>query len=428
MLLIYTQKITPRISYVFRHVCTRILGLEVQFTSSIEAFISEEGPKISYNKQQLGNEFYIQSSELLTQQGFESIDILMKNWEDTKCFFPLSDKSHIPFDIFAASFYLLSRYEEYLPHVKDQLGRFPASESLGYKEGFLQQPVVDIWAYKFRAILASSFPQMVFPNRKMQIHNLVNAMHPFAYMEKGFFRNLVGFSKDSIKFRIRKNFQRTKVLLGLKKDPFNTFEWVVDTVKDSRFPLTVFFMLGNADNYNEGISFQKKNFKSLIKQVGDYCRVGLVFSSSSLDQYTKLKKEKEQLEAITNKELLQSTNGLFLVNLPDFYRNLVELEIESDFTMVYHDTPGFRAGTCSPFLFYDLDYEVKTPLIVHPIAATSESFSTKSSTQTYDMVEGLIKSVAAVNGMFSIFLSNTDFVPTKQNRVWRRIFSEKLQE
>ena len=61
------------------------------------------------------------------------------------------------FDIFAASFYLLSRYEEFLPHVKDDYGRFLATESIAFKHDFLKQPVVDIWAYKLKSVLEEKF-------------------------------------------------------------------------------------------------------------------------------------------------------------------------------------------------------------------------------------------------------------------------------
>ena len=43
MLLVYTHKITPRLKYTFKHICKRILGLEVSFTSKIEDFIAHAG-------------------------------------------------------------------------------------------------------------------------------------------------------------------------------------------------------------------------------------------------------------------------------------------------------------------------------------------------------------------------------------------------
>ena len=161
MLLIYTQKVTPRIDYSFKHICTRILKIPVDFTTTIEEFIAYQGPKISYGKQPLGNEVFIYAHGLLTQQGFEDVEISVRPWGETVGFFHATEKSSIPYDIFAAAFYLLSRYEEYLPHVKDELGRFPATESLAYKEGFLKQPVVDVWAHQFKEILLETFPQTI---------------------------------------------------------------------------------------------------------------------------------------------------------------------------------------------------------------------------------------------------------------------------
>ena len=53
MLLVYTHKITPRLRYVFKHICTRLLGIEVSFTTTIEEFIAHDSLKMSYTKQQL---------------------------------------------------------------------------------------------------------------------------------------------------------------------------------------------------------------------------------------------------------------------------------------------------------------------------------------------------------------------------------------
>ena len=51
------------------------------------------------------------------------------------------------------SFFLLSRYEEYLPHSKDQYGLYAHENSIAYKEGFLHQPLINIWLEDFRKLL-----------------------------------------------------------------------------------------------------------------------------------------------------------------------------------------------------------------------------------------------------------------------------------
>ena len=428
MLLIYTQKLTPRISYVFRHICFRILGIEIVFTSIIDEFIAHPGPKLSYGKQSLGNELFIQSEGLLVQQGFESIEITVKDWDETKCFFSMSDRSALPFDIFAASFFLLSRYEEYLPHVKDATGRFPASESLAFKEGFLQQPVVDLWAYKFKEILKTSFPELTFPIKKMHIHNLVEASQPFIYTQQGFLRTVIGYWSDLWQLKMRFVADRSKVIFGLRKDPFDTFKWLINRTKNSNHQLSIFFLLGEGLSFRESMNTQRRKFKMLVKFVSDYKETGLIFSFTSLSDYEKLKKEKRRLEDITNRTLQSSMNAQFLVNLPEIYRNLVELEIEKDYTMVFENEVGFRAGTCTPFLFYDLDSEIKTPLMIHPIAITTKSLNKKHDSEINKIFNSVFNLVEKVNGTFSMLFSNRDFRASEKNKIWRSIFSERLQK
>ena len=110
MLLIYTHKITPRFSYIMKQICTRILGIEITYTTKVEDFIKHSGAKITYTKQPLQNEFFIRSNDLLFEQGINDIIINMGTWEGVPCFFNSGEKSAIPFDIFSASFYLLTRY------------------------------------------------------------------------------------------------------------------------------------------------------------------------------------------------------------------------------------------------------------------------------------------------------------------------------
>ena len=426
MLLIYTQKLSPRIIYVFRHICTRILDIEIAFTSVIEEFISHNGPKLSYGKQPLGNELFIQSIGLLSEQGVESVSIQVKDWGETKCFFGVSNRSALSFDIFSASFYLLSRYEEYLPHLKDSKGRYPSSESLGFKEGFLEQPVIDIWAYKFKDLLSEVFPNLVFPKKELAIHSVVLANEPYAYIQKGFFRSFIGYIGDFGKFRIRSVIRRSKVLLGIKKDPYDTFNWIINVNQKSERKLSVFFLLGEALTFKAGLNTRRLKFKLLVKMVADYAEVGLMFSSHSLKYYDELKAEKKRFEEITHRTLLNSTNANNLVSLPDIYRSLVELEIERDFTMTFEDSIGFRAGTCTPFLFYDLDYEVRTPLVIHPVAAMTTAFEGKFASDINKTVLRIMNSVEKVNGTFTMVFSNTDFTQEEGNKIWRSIFTDKL--
>lgn len=401
MLLVYTYKISPRLKYVFKHICTRVLGIKVVFTTKIEEFIAHDSLKMSYTKQHLGNEFFIKSHDILFEQGLTDIEINIQKWENTKCFFFNGDKSAMPFDIFAASFYMLSRYEEYLPQRKDQYGRFIATESLGYKHDFLQQPVVDVWAYKFKEALQKQFPDFEFPTKKYRIRPIIDVPSPYNYKLKGVMRSLGGTAKDFFRFRFRSLYTRYAVLFGFKHDPYDTFKYIINKQKQSQFKFLVFFFIGSYSTFDKGININKRKYVSLIKHVADYCRVGLKASYFSVNDVEMLKKEKRQMEDVINTSLKASRFSFSKFNLPESYRNLVQLEVNEDYTMGYVNHVGFRAGSCTPFLFYDLDYEVQTPLKVCPFHVMDFALLQQASLlDKKKVLKTIIDEVKQVNGEF----------------------------
>lgn len=424
MLLVFAQKISPRMSYVFKHVCTRILGIEVSFTSAIDTFISQQGPKISYGVLPLGNELFFQNQGILEQNGVESQDITVKTWEETKGFFAVSNQSALPFDIFAASFYLLSRYEEYLPHVKDVFGRYPAKESLAYKNQFLQRPIIDIWALKLKEVFVGAFPAMVFQKKVVRNHLFIQAEQPYEYKTKGFLRTLFCYSLDLFAGRFRALFNRTRVLLGARRDPFDSFKYLISTSKNAKYTLSFFFLLGESREYLDGMTTYKNKFRSIIKYVADYTEVGLVLSAKAQEDVADLKNEKRQLEDVILQNVTCAYNADHVVDLPHTYRELVEMEITQDFTMCYANKPGFRASTCTPFLFYDLDFEIKTPLIIVPVSGVSSSFNHFDQAKSKEVIIGLKREVEKVNGHFILGLSNACFGNAKDGKFWRSILTE----
>ena len=80
MLLVYTSKITPRLKFVFKQICTRILNIPVSFTNVIEEFIAHDRLKMSYGSQPLGSEFFVRSNGLLLEQGLSDLELNVQTW------------------------------------------------------------------------------------------------------------------------------------------------------------------------------------------------------------------------------------------------------------------------------------------------------------------------------------------------------------
>lgn len=414
MLLIFTKKQTPRITYIFKQVCWNILGIKVKFTSKIEEFIAHDGMKISYGKQRMGNEFFIQQVDLLLDQGVSSVEINMDKWEDTPCFFRVSD-SDLPFDIFSASFYLLSRYEEYQPYVKNKNGRYPVEESLAYRKDFLDLPVVDIWAEKFKKILKDRFPDEVFQKKTFENKILIAVSQAYLYRKKGVVRTLGASVRDLFNLRLRSIVERFNVLVFNKKDPYDVYADLVDFYKKNQIDLYFMFQLSNYSIVNKNIGYHKKKYRSLIKSMADYFTVGLLLGNEALRDFEVLKTEKKRFESIVNSPLKYVLNDRFDLNLPEAYNNFDKIEIQRDFSMGYMDGIGFRAGTSIPFLFYDLNLERISPLLLQPCVFNSVIFRELGLLETNKRLKKVKNEVKKVSGSLGLVFEISHF-STLNNR------------
>ncbi|WP_299160777.1 polysaccharide deacetylase family protein [uncultured Tenacibaculum sp.] len=430
MILIYTHKVTPRVRYIFKHIFTRILQIPIDFTGKVEDFVAYNGAKFSYTNVALGKEFFVKSNELLFQQGVKNFDINVQKWDDASCFFLTGEQSEIPFDIFAASFYLISRYEEYLPHIKDEYGRFSAEESIAFKNNFLEQPLIDIWAYKFLEKLKVKFPDYEHSTRKYKYISTIDVDNAFAYKYKSFIRTIGGFLKDISQFKIFTIWDRFAVLFSIKRDPFNTFKTILELKKIYQVRTIFFFLIGDYTTFDTNVSTSKSKFKLLIKDMVDYARVGLHPSYYTMNNGVLLKKEKERLENITNMPIKRSRQHYLRMSLPETYQKLIDLEIEEDYSMGYPNYTGFRASTCTPFYFYDLEFEIQTPLKVFPFAlidSTLNDYMKLTAKQSLGKIRDLKNEVKAVNGTFITVFHNESLSNYQRWKGWTRVYSSMLK-
>ena len=430
MILVYTHKITPRVRYIFKHILTRTLLIPVNFTTKVEEFVAHNGPKLSYTKTPLGTEFFIKSNDLLFEQGVNDLEITINKWEETPCFFATNIKAVIPFDIFAASFYLISRYEEYLPHVKDIHGRYTAEQSLAFKKGFLEKPVVDIWAYKFLKVLKEKFPEYNYKKRTYNYISTIDIDNAFAYKHKSLVRSVGGFFNDLVHFRIVNVWNRFAVTFNIKSDPFDTFQNLLRFKKEYNVKTVFFFLIGDYTTFDTNVSASKEQYKLLIKEMGDYANVGLHPSYFSMQNVAILKKEKERLEHITNSPVQSSRQHYLRFSLPETYQHLIDLEIGEDYSMGYASNVGFRAGTCTPFYFYDLDFEIQTPLKIYPFAlmdTTLNDYMKLTPKQSLGRIRDLKNEVKAVNGTFITLFHNESLSDYLRWKGWKRLYESMLK-
>lgn len=407
MILIYTHKITPRLRFVVRHLFRRIMGANAELTDSVDDFVKHAGAKLTYARQPLQSEFFIRSNELLFDRNIEPQDIHWRDWEGVPCFFELDSRSSVPFDVFAASFFLLSRYEEYLPHQKDDLGRFRAIESiLSDRQGAMKRPLVDLWALKLKAALVESFQGIEFNERAYQVNVVVTAISAYKYSYRSISRHVFESLIDLGKLRFTALSSRFNTVILGHKDPYDNYLELRHPLNEMGVYLFPFFQYSRYDVNDRNVSWSKSKYGFFLKHINDYLEIGYLRSRLAIEDATLFKLELRKMQQLLHRPLRKALLSEHRILLPDAYQELVQEEVKEDFSMGYADVIGFRAGTCTPFPFYDLGLEVEQPLRVYPICASHEALRPLDIETAEKQLITIANEVKAVKGTFCLNLSN----------------------
>ena len=431
MLLIYLPKTSSRIEYIFDAIFLNELGINYNTTTNIEIFKNYSEEKINYSANRIENEFFVKASSLLSENFIRNINIEIKEKNQIKVLFPNNEFCDIGFDIFSSVFYMLSRYEEYLPFTPDEYGRYKASDSLAYKNNFLEIPVVDKWIQQFKNILQKKFPALEL--KSSTFTSIVTYDIDVAYKFKGrdFKRNAGSIIKDFFKADFKNIQSRIQTLYKKCKDPWDTYDYLSKTIIENYLQSIFFFLLGDSSINDRNISYENPVMKNLIDKIKNVSEIGIhpSFKSSFLNE--KILIEKQRLEKIADKKIIKSRQHFLKFTLPNTYNALIEAGITEEYSMGFPYTPGFRAGTSKPFYFYDLKNEKATRLKIFPITFMEGNYTKKGYTDDQKIlgsIFNLINEVKNVNGTFICIWHNHTVSDTKEYREWRIIHDQMIQK
>jgi hypothetical protein len=429
-ILVFSTKVTHRLRYIFRLMLRDLLEWEVAFTTDSEEFNAHAGPKLNYSNKNLEGGLFVMPASLLYATGFDEQEPAVATIDDLQCLYPTHERSGIPFDPFAASFFMVSRYEEYLPHISDTHSRFEAKDTLAFRSGFLRKPVVNLWAERLRKALIELYPALPPQKRKYHFTNTIDVDNAYAYKDKGVMRTLGGFGRDVIRFDFKRFAERFRVLFGSTSDPYDTYEYMLGLQKEHKLDTIYFWLLADYGHNDKNVPVTSRRFQSLIKSVADYAKVGIHPSYGSNTRHGQLRVEISRLAEITRREITRSRQHFLKLTMPDTYRRLVERGITDDYTMGFASEIGFRAGICTPYYHYDLDQEQPTLLRVHPFAVmdgTLNEYMKITPEEAKLAVTELIAEVKAVNGTF-IHLWHNETLNDRGNwEGWRSVYEAIIE-
>jgi hypothetical protein len=404
------------------------LEIEYRIVPDYNLFNLHREEKINYSNSRLPDSFFINAASLLFEKEIRQQNIIVTQKDQTKVLFANED-CDLGFDIFSSVFYMVSRYEEYLPFTPDSHGRFKASDSLAFKNNFLQLPIVNIWIDLFKNSLQQRFPSLKMKPSSFNAIITYDIDVAYKFRGRNTFRTIGSTAKDILKLKLKNIYQRLTTLLNIQKDPWDVYSYLRQTTLQANLKLVFFFLMADKSANDRNLDYKNPWMKSLIKKVVEFSDIGIHPSYFSSEFPEKILIEKERLEQISGKEIIKSRQHYLKFVLPDTYRSLLAAGIKEDYSMGFSELAGFRAGTCKPFYFYDLKEEKITRLKIFPVTMMEGSFM-KNKTgleQALQKILNLINEVKRVQGTFISIWHNHTVSETSEYKAWKKIHDKMIR-
>lgn len=426
-MIIISDQLTARSAYILQFILEEILGFNLRYNE-----MAAEGEAVIAYQQEKPTAacFYIKPCGLLNEQGVSEQILEMGSWEEYPVFFMTG--GDIPFDIFSAAFYLVSRYEEYLPHQKDSYGRFAHQQSLAYKEGFLQLPLVDLWAVKLREEIRKRFPLEPCNYRKFHFVPSYDIDHAWRFKHKGWMRTIAHTGSDVLGGNWDLLRQRKRVLMNKEKDPYDVYEWLDALhLRYGLKPYYFFPLAVQVKGYDRNISPFNHSLRQLLTYHASGYRTGIHPSWQSGDSNKVFQEELALFAAIAGNQPLYSRFHYIRFSLPLDYRKLILAGIHEEHSMGYGTINGFRASTSHPFFWFDLVTEEVTRLRVHPYCwmdANSYYEQHFTPAQAYAELQRFHDVIKKVQGNMEIICHN-NFLSEEQGFAgWKEVYEIFLDQ
>lgn len=430
-IIVFSLNPSPRLNYVlkvfFEHFCLHAYTL----TYDKNEYLRLEGLKINYSKAPVApNEVWISPETLLFQTSLQLYPVQVI-WEEGCPWLTFGEKKEgmLPADPFASAFYLLSRYEEYLPFTPDHHGRFTAAHSLAKREGFLQMTVVQRWLYALLNALQTKNPGFSWQAPAYIFAPTYDVDMPWAFSFRPWWKQWGGAVRDLFWGKKQRWQDRRRAMRQPLEDPFYTFPQLHAWHREYDLTPRFFMLMGDASPYDTNPSPNLPAQQLLIRELAGLYPLGIHPSYLSNAEPSRMLMEKKRLEAISGQKITHSRQHFLKLQLPTTYRRLIEAGIKVDYSMGYADDTGFRAGTNLPFPWYDLERELCTDLLIYPFAAmdvTLQQYLALDAEAAFQRLQALYKEVSKWGGPFCLLWHNSSFYPEDGWEGWAAMYEKVL--
>jgi hypothetical protein len=267
-------------------------------------------------------------------------------------------------DLFGAAFLLLSGYQEACTGPRDAHGRFPGSQSLQARGGFVHRPIVDEFAALLRHALRCLGLEAIALREpdKTVLRISCDVDHPFDPTARSITSCLLAVGADIVRRRSATLAARRAANMVLSRlehhrlDPLYTFGWYMDQCERHGHQATFFFLAARTPGVPDGsYDLEDPRIPPLLRLI--HARghlIGLHGSYMSYRSSAAILAERERLmrtlDGLGIQVEIRSNRQHYLRWDPLMTPDLLDAAgFAEDLTGGFADTCGFRFGTAFPF-------------------------------------------------------------------------------
>lgn len=315
-------------------------------------------------------------------------------------------------DIFADTFFMLSRWEEAAPESLDQHGRFPAEKSLAYQAGFLQRPVVNEWADLLWEMLQQLGWQHTRPKRTYRLLLSCDVDHPrlwWSFLDR--FKTLGGaiFKRGDLS----ETLYFIENHLFNKKDPYDIFDEWLALFEKNKLTAQFNFLGTRPRNSNCWYPLEHPFVLNLMEKLAARGHnIGFHPSYEAFEEEAVFKRELASLQALSPVEIRSGRQHYLRFKAPDTWRMWQTAGMALDSTLGYPEAAGFRCGICYDFPVFDRDTRAVLSLREQPLIAmdvTLAQYQKQTPEQAAEQLQQLRREVEKHGGDFTLLWHNSSW-------------------
>lgn len=333
----------------------------------------------------------------------------------------------INYDILGLIYWMLSRIEEIGRTDLDNHGRFPAIASHAYKFGYLERPIVDEWLHILGQVIQRTWPQAQLKQHCFQIKVSHDVDNPTRYGFCNIQKLIQAILIDSIKYR---NFRNVVIAPWIRlntkthlhpKDPYNTFEWIMDVSEKYGLTSAFYFICGGNTSRDADYQLEHPAIRTLIRRIYERGHeIGLHPSYNTYQNPKAIITEAQRLKQVCQEENIKQTYWGGRMHYlrweqPTTIHGWELAGMNYDSTLAYADRPGFRCGTCFEYPAFDpLKQEILNvrirPLITMECTIISRRYMNLSySDQSLKKFLSFKETCRKLKGNFTLLWHNSHF-------------------